>query len=53
MESLTNLVSNVGFPIAITVFMLIKMDNSFKELSESVKSLTKEIKNNKKCNYSI
>lgn len=44
MENWINLVSNLGFPIAITIFQLLKLDRSLQNLTEEIKQL----KNTKK-----
>lgn len=45
MEELRILIENVGFPIAVTMFLLLRFDKRFIELTNSVDKLTKTIEN--------
>lgn len=49
---LITMISNMGFPIAIAAFLLLKSDNTNKELITAINSLTKIIShcdNNSYC----
>ena len=46
MEELINLVSNVGFPIAITVYLMMRFENKLEKLDDSINSLVIAINNN-------
>lgn len=39
MDNWINLVSNLGFPIAITIFQMLKLDRSLQELAEEIRQL--------------
>ena len=45
MEELINLVSNVGFPIAITVYLMMRFENKLEKLDDSINSLVIAINN--------
>lgn len=45
MENWINLISNLGFPIAVTLFQLLKLDRSLQELKNEISKLSTEIKN--------
>ncbi len=44
MEDLTNLVSNVGFPIAIALYVLIRLESTLKKNTEAIIALRAKIK---------
>ncbi len=39
MEELINLVSNVGFPIAITAYLMMRFENKFEKLDDRINSI--------------
>lgn len=39
MEEYVNLISNVGFPIAITLFVLLRLEGTIKKNTEVIKEL--------------
>lgn len=43
MDDMVNLISNVGFPIAITMFLLLKMDKKIDTLSSSIVNLSNSV----------
>lgn len=43
MEDMVSLVSNVGFPIAITIFLLIRMEKKVDGLSTSISKLSNSV----------
>ena len=43
MEELMTMIGNMGFPIAITGFLLIRMESRMENLSESINNLSKHI----------
>jgi len=43
MEELTALISNMGFPIAVSVYLLVRFEGKMNELSSSVKELSRAI----------
>lgn len=43
MEELVTLIANVGFPIAVTVYLLVIFGNKLDRLSDAVESLAKYI----------
>jgi hypothetical protein len=43
MEELITLISNVGFPIAISAYLLIRIEKKLDSLSESINGLAKVI----------
>ncbi len=45
MEEIINLVSNVGFPIAITVYLMMRFENKLEKLDDSINSLVIAINN--------
>lgn len=46
-----NFINTVGFPIFVAVYFLIRLDNTLKEISNSLLNLTKILENyNKKDN---
>lgn len=42
---LRNMIANVGFPIAVSIFLLMRVENKLTVLSESINSLSKIIEN--------
>lgn len=44
MEMWIELISNLGFPIAITLFVLLRVEGSIKDLSQRIDVLTEEIR---------
>lgn len=42
---LRNMIANVGFPIAVSVFLLMRVENRLSTLSESINGLSKIIEN--------
>lgn len=49
MDIWINLISDLGFPIAITLFVLLKLEKSIQALTEEVRKLSnKEDKNSEK-----
>ncbi|MFR1318264.1 MAG: YvrJ family protein [Peptostreptococcus anaerobius] len=42
-DQVIQLVQNVGFPIAMSVYLLVKMENKIDQLADSIKSLTRAI----------
>lgn len=44
MEDWTSLITDLGFPIAITIFQLFKLDKSLQELKEEISKLSRENK---------
>ncbi|WP_090042778.1 YvrJ family protein [Clostridium frigidicarnis] len=43
MDDMVSLVSNVGFPIAITIFLLIRMEKKVDGLSTSISKLSTSV----------
>lgn len=43
MEEMVKLVNNVGFPIAITVFLLLRMEKKVDDLSTSISKLSTSV----------
>ncbi|WAW14387.1 YvrJ family protein [Peptostreptococcus equinus] len=41
--NIIKIIENVGFPIAITMYLLIRMEGKIDQLSDSIKGLTKII----------
>lgn len=41
-----NVLGNFGFPIAVSIFLLVKLDKSFKQLETAITNLINEIKSN-------
>ncbi len=44
MEQITQLISNVGFPIAITIYILVRLEKSLKQNTQAIHELTLKIK---------
>ena len=42
-EEFTTLVSTVGFPIGISIYLLVRFEKKIEELSDSISNLTKVI----------
>ena len=42
---LRNMIANVGFPIAVSIFLLMRVENKLTALSESINALSKIIEN--------
>ncbi|QZY54329.1 YvrJ family protein [Crassaminicella profunda] len=43
MEELTTYVANLGFPIAVSVYLLVRIEGKLENLSVSINELTKAI----------
>lgn len=43
MEELVNFVANIGFPIAISCYLLVRLEKKLEELSTSIYNLSKII----------
>lgn len=43
MEEIIAQISNVGFPIAITCYLLVRIENKLTELTSSINELSKNI----------
>lgn len=43
MESFINLVSNMGFPIAVSMYLLIRIERKLEHLTNSINCLSKAI----------
>ncbi|WZL78763.1 YvrJ family protein [Eubacteriales bacterium mix99] len=43
MEELVGLIANVGFPIVISVYLLVRIENQLKNLDQSIQDLTHTI----------
>ncbi len=43
MEELIGLVSNMGFPIAVSIYLLVRIEGKMDELTGSVKELSRVI----------
>ena len=44
MEDLFNIVGNFGFPIAVTAYLLVRIESQLSQLTESIHELTTAIK---------
>lgn len=44
MEGWISLITDLGFPIAITFFQLFKLDKSLQDLKEEIRNLSREIR---------
>lgn len=42
-DAIVNLVGNVGFPIAISLYLLIRIEGKLENLTESINNLSKVI----------
>lgn len=49
MDELMSTISNVGFPIAISAYLLIRIENKMEILSKSISDLAKAIEVMKNC----
>lgn len=45
MDVIVNLISNLGFPIAISLYLLIRMEKKLDKLTESIDNLSNVINN--------
>lgn len=43
MEQLLGMIANLGFPIVISMYLLVRIENRMENLSQSIQSLTKAI----------
>ncbi|MCT4605024.1 MAG: YvrJ family protein [Marinisporobacter sp.] len=43
MEELTTYVANLGFPIAVSIYLLVRIEGKLENLSVSINELTKAI----------
>ena len=43
MEQLFGMIANVGFPIAISVYLLVRIENQLKNLDQSIQDLARTI----------
>ena len=43
MESLVTLIGNVGFPIAVSIYLLVRIEGKMENLTNSINSLTNSI----------
>lgn len=46
MEFLINTIANVGFPIGITLYLLVRIEGKLENLTLSIEKLAKTIKDN-------
>ena len=44
MEDLLNIIGNFGFPIAVTAYLLVRIESKLTQLTESIHELTTAIK---------
>jgi hypothetical protein len=44
MDELFKQIANLGFPIVVTIFLLVRIESKLNELSESIHALTAAIK---------
>jgi len=44
MEGIVSLVGNVGFPIAVSIYLLVRIEGKMENLTNSINSLTNSIK---------
>jgi len=52
MDNIINLVGNVGFPIAISIYLLVRIEGKLESLTNSINVLSSainRIENNKNC----
>lgn len=47
MEELITIIGNFGFPIAITVYLLVRIESKLSQLTDSIHDLTTAIKSMK------
>lgn len=45
MEALVSLIGNVGFPIAISVYLLVRIESKLESLTNSINTLSNVINN--------
>ncbi|MBE3102026.1 MAG: YvrJ family protein [Firmicutes bacterium] len=43
MEQLFGMISNVGFPIAVSVYLLVRIENRMENLTKSIQTLAQAI----------
>ncbi|WP_084315459.1 YvrJ family protein [Clostridium hydrogeniformans] len=43
MDGFINLIANVGFPIAVSIYLLIRIEGKLESLTESINALTNTI----------
>jgi len=43
LEQLLGMIANLGFPIVISMYLLVRIENRMENLSQSIQSLTKAI----------
>ena len=43
MEQLLTMIGNIGFPIAVSVYLLVRLENQLKNLDQSIQTLTRTI----------
>ncbi|WP_243138189.1 YvrJ family protein [Heliorestis acidaminivorans] len=43
-ENLLNSMANVGFPIALTIFLLLRMESKLESLTQAITELTQQVK---------
>ncbi len=43
MEQVLGMIANLGFPIVISVYLLVRIENRMENLTESIQSLTRAI----------
>lgn len=48
MEDIMNLISNLGFPIAVTAYLLVRFEKKLDTLNESILKLSSNIENQHK-----
>ncbi|MDO5718654.1 MAG: YvrJ family protein [Tissierellia bacterium] len=45
MEEILQYVANLGFPIALSVYLLVRLESKMEQLTDSIKSLSSAIQN--------
>jgi len=45
MEALVGLIGNVGFPIAVSIYLLVRIENKLEKLTSSINQLSSVINN--------
>lgn len=43
MEDIATIIANLGFPIGISIFLLVRVEGKMEKLSESINELSKNI----------
>ncbi|NLA83227.1 MAG: YvrJ family protein [Clostridiales bacterium] len=43
MEQVLGMIGNIGFPIVVSVYLLVRIENKMESLTESIQSLTSAI----------